>query len=108
QADGSDRVPNTSAAQIAAYEDMFRAIYPTSQLELTVAGTASWPGEVRADGSGWGELLDAFASFRADQGAGFDEYYYGIFSPASSAQSFCGNGCVAGLGYVGGAGEDYV
>lgn len=107
-ADGSERLPNTSASQVAAYEDLFRAIYPTSQLQLTVAPAVGWPGELTADGSGWGELLDAFAAFREQDGAGFDEYYYGIFNPASSAQAFCGNGCVAGLGYVGGPGDAYV
>lgn len=107
-ADGSGRTPDTSAAQIAAYESLFQAIYPTSNLQLTVGATVGWPEAVSANGTGWGELLDAFASYRSQDGAGFDEYYYGIFNPASSAQAYCGGGCVAGLGYVGAAGDDYV
>lgn len=106
-ADGSGRTPNTSAAQIAEYEALFRSIYPTSNLQLTVGPTVGWEGDVTADGTGWGELLDAFAQYRSQDGAAFDEYYYGIFNPAGSAQGFCGGGCVAGLGFVGGAGDDY-
>ncbi len=107
-ADGSNRAPDTSAAQVAAYEDLFRAIYPTSQLEVRVHGGASWDQAVGAgDIDSWAQFLAAFAQFRADDGAGYDEYYFGIFDPASSPQAYCGGGCIAGLGYVGSSGDDY-
>ncbi len=107
-ADGSNRLPDTSAGMVSDYQAYFNAIYPTSQLVLTVNGAVGWDGDVDADGTGWDDLLNAIANFRSDQGAGFDEYYYGIFNPSGSTDSFCGGGCVAGLGFVPGLGDDYL
>lgn len=106
--DGSNRLPDTSAGQIAAYEATLRAMYPTSQLVLNVHASVTFDGTVSAGGNGWDDLLNGVADFRSSEGAAYDEYYYGIFNPASSAGAFCGGGCVAGLGFVGGPGDDYV
>jgi hypothetical protein len=73
-----------------------------------VGSPVTWNGNVASNGSGWDSLLNAIADHRASDGAAFDEYYYGIFSPAASVQAYCGGGCVAGLGFVGGSGDDYV
>lgn len=106
--DGSNRTPDTGAAQVAAYEDHFTRLYPASQVELRVRGGTSYDQAVGAgDIEAWGGLLNAFAQFRAGDGAAFDEYYYGILNPASSGSAYCGGGCIAGLGFVGEAGDDY-
>jgi hypothetical protein len=102
-ADGSGRLPDTSAAQLQRYEDLFYAMYPITDIELSVRSQAfSWSSSVASNGSGWDNLLDAIADLRNSDGAPFDTYYYGIFAPSSSAQNYCGGGCVAGLGFVGG------
>lgn len=104
-ADGSNRLPDTSPQQLARYENLFYGIYPVPKIELTVRDAVSWKNPVYANGSGWGELLDALGQLREKDNAAFDVYYYGIFAPASSFGSFCGGGCVAGLGNLGGAND---
>jgi len=107
-ADGSNRMPDVSPAQVDAYRALFGATYPSSELDLSVGSSVTWNGAVSANGSGWDSLLNAIAEHRSDDGADFDEYYFGIFNPAGSFQGYCSGGCVAGLGFLGGAGDDYV
>ena len=107
KADGSNRKPDTSAGQLQAYKDAFYGFYPIPAIDLSVHAPVNWSQAVSPNGNGWGELLDAVAQLRAQDNAPNDVYYYGIFSPASSANQFCGGGCVAGLGMVGNAQDSY-
>ena len=104
-ADGSGRVPDTSAAQIQAYKDMMFAVYPIPAIDITVHAPFPWPTKVGADGSGWGDLLGGVAALRQQDAPASDAYYYGIFDPADSFGGYCGGGCTAGLGYIIGAGD---
>lgn len=106
-ADGSNRLPDTSDAQIQAYRDLFYALYPLSSVELTVHEPFTWNNVISPSGAGWEEMLDGLASYRAQQGAADNEYYYGIFTPTSSEGEFCGGGCVAGLGFVAMPGDSF-
>jgi hypothetical protein len=100
--DGSGRMPDTSAAQQARYRDRFFQLYPTASVELRVGASTDWPGAVLADGTGWNSLLNAMVDFRANQGAADDEYYYGVFSPGTSMNGYCGGACVSGLSTLAG------
>jgi hypothetical protein len=102
-ADGSNRLPDTSAAQIQAYKDAFMATYPIAGIDVSVGAPFPWTGAVDASGNGWNDLLTAMADYRQQQGAPNDTYYFGAFDPADSFDTFCGGGCVAGLGWVGSA-----
>lgn len=106
-ADGSNRMPNTSAAQVQAYHDLFFAMYPTSSVEIGVGPTFPWNQAVDAGGNGWDALLGALSDYRVQSAAQTDEFYFGIFDPTSDPGSFCGGGCVAGLGYVGDPSAEY-
>jgi hypothetical protein len=106
-ADGSGRLPITSANVLDAYRAAFLAMYPIADFELTVRDPAGWNGSISPNGAGWGELLDGIASLRQQDNAPFDVYYHGTFRATNSLQSFCGGGCVAGLGFVGGPGDTY-
>lgn len=106
-ADGSNRLPDTSPAQLQRYKDEFFAIYPVKSFDLTVRAAVTWNYGVYANGAGWGELLDSIANLRQQDGTPADVYYMGIFEPASSEQNYCGGGCVAGLGMLGGPGDSY-
>lgn len=102
-ADGSGRLPDTSASQLARYADLFYAMYPITDIDIQVRSQPlAWGSAVSSNGNGWSSLLDAVADLRNSDNAPFNDYYYGIFSPASSAQNYCGGGCVAGLGFLGG------
>ncbi len=107
QADGSGRLPDTSPSQLKAYEDLFFGMYPVREVEITVRQPMNWSYDVESYGNGWGELLDAVANLRQQDGAPSDVYYYGAFSPASSPNQYCGGGCVAGLGMIGSAQDSY-
>jgi hypothetical protein len=96
-ADGSGREPDTGPAQVKIYEDMFEALYPTSNIELTVRETVNWTSEISAFGQGWGDLLSGLQNLRYQDNADDQAYYYGVFSPASSYYNYCNRGCVAGL-----------
>lgn len=101
-ADGSGRLPDTSPAQLQRYEELFYAMYPVPEVQIHVRPQPfSWDGTVHADGAGWDLLLNAIAALRSQDGAAGDEYYYGIFAPASSAGAYCGGSCVTGLGFIG-------
>lgn len=106
-ADGSNRLPDLSASQLAAYHDLFYAMYPAPEVEITVRDAVAWNQTVAANGAGWEDLLSYIGEVRANDQAPFDTYYYGIFSPSSSVGGFCGGGCVAGLGNIGGPADSY-
>ncbi len=107
-ADGSGRLPDTSPAQLARYEELFYAMYPVADVDIVVRSQPlAWGSTVSSNGNGWSALLDAVAELRNNDNAPFNNYYYGILAPAASAQSFCGGGCVAGLGFLGGPSDDW-
>ncbi|MBK8258285.1 MAG: hypothetical protein IPK82_37155 [Polyangiaceae bacterium] len=106
-ADGSNRLPDTSAGQIEAYRKLFYGMYPVPEVQITVRNPVQWDSTVSANGGGWEDLLSYIGNVRSQDNAPFDVYYYGIFSPASSVGGFCGGGCVAGLGNIGGVNDAY-
>jgi hypothetical protein len=101
-ADGSNRLPDTSDAQLQLYRDWFSGIYPTPLVDLKVGAQLSWAQSVDAGGYGWYQLLDAMTSFRQQSGAAPDEYYFGLFAPASSFNAYCMGGCVTGMSNLAG------
>ncbi|MEQ9324148.1 MAG: hypothetical protein RIF41_33610, partial [Polyangiaceae bacterium] len=106
-ADGSGRLPDTSAAQLQKYEDLFYAMYPITDIQLNVRQAVGWNGSLSSGGGGWSNLLNAVADLRNSDNADFDEYYYGIFEPDSSLGAYCNGGCVLGLGFVGGPSDEW-
>jgi hypothetical protein len=99
-ADGSGRMPSTSAGVTAALVDRFEAMYPIDAVSVTVAAPFDWDMAVLADGSGWEDLLVAITELRDAEGAALEEYYYGLFDPADSYLAYCAGGCVLGLSYL--------
>lgn len=99
QADGSNRLPDTSDAQVQRLSEELRALYPVSEARVRVRSEPLvWTDPIRANGRGWDELLYGILQLRETDGAADNVYYYGAFSPATSLQSFCSSGgCVLGL-----------
>jgi hypothetical protein len=96
-ADGSGRLPDMSEAQVEKLRAFMFTLYPVRKVEITIAPEFPWNRAINPDGSGWDSLLNALVTHRQREGAAKNEYYYGLFSPASSLAAFCGGGCVAGL-----------
>ena len=106
-ADGSNREPDTSAGQIQAYKDELFKLYPVADVEILVHAAMPWNNSVDPNGNGWGELLSQIGDLRQNDNAPPDVYYYGIFSPSQDVNQYCGGGCVAGLGNIGGPSDAY-
>ena len=100
-ADGSNRLPITTAAQIEIYRARFFQLYPTTEVDITVGPVFPWTEAVGPGGDGWSDLLDALSNKRVSSSAAFDEFYFGVFRPADTIDAYCGGGCTAGLGFIG-------
>jgi hypothetical protein len=100
-ADGSNRLPDTSAAQLAAYTQQVLSIYPATDVQVTVRSSPyAYTAAISANGNGWSQILQSITSLRQSDGVADDVYYFGAFEPAASFDSFCGSGCVTGLSSV--------
>ncbi len=96
-ADGSGRLPDTSAAQVERYRTAFLEQYPVTDVEVTVRDAVAWTSAISANGSGFDNILEEMVYVRANDRPSSDVYYMGIFAPTSSFQKYCGGGCVTGL-----------
>ena len=99
-ADGSGRLPDTSAAQLERYRRVFVSRYPTVDVEVTARSPFSWTTPISRSGTGFQTVLRAITQLRQDDRAPADVYYYGAFAPAPSFSQFCSAGCVLGLSPV--------
>lgn len=100
EADGTGRAPDVGQKQLKIYEDTLLKLYPTAEVELSTHDPVSWTTTISRNGSGFSNVLNAMYQLRQKDRADDDVYYYGVFNPASSIQSFCSQGCVAGLSTV--------
>ncbi|MEA2746920.1 MAG: hypothetical protein QOI41_1063 [Myxococcales bacterium] len=100
QADGSGRIPDVSAAQLARYKQTFMARYPAETVEITARAPWTYSSAISANGNGFSAVLNAVTNLRKTDGVAADVYYYGALAPTSSFNSFCGGGCVTGLSTV--------
>ena len=101
------RSPDTGPAQLAAMREAMLAHYPVPDVEITTRAPVQSQYSVGANGQGWSGVLDEVLNARYQDRADDDLYYYGVMSPASSFQSYCGGGCVLGLApLVGGRDPD--
>ncbi len=96
--DGSNRLPDTSPAQIQKYKDILGALYPVPTVDVTVrSAPVSINFTVSAGGTGYNSLLNTVLQTRAQDKPANDVYYWGAIAPAASFGTFCGGGCVTGL-----------
>jgi len=96
-ADGSGRVPDTSASALEMYRSALFGMYPVTEVQLTVREPYAWNETVTADGTGWDTLLSAIVDLRNADKTPSDVYYYGLFRPHETFWKYCQMGCVAGL-----------
>lgn len=97
KADGSDRLPDTSATALDNLQSRLYALYPATGVDLSLHAPIDWAGAITADGGGWSELLDAIHALRASEAPPKTVYYYGLFVPATSYGKYCPKGCLIGL-----------
>ncbi len=103
-ADGSNRVPDLSPGQVERIRKRFYAMYPVSEVEISVHEAVPWSSAISPRGEGWQGVGLNLAGLRSREvGNTSDVYYYAIFNPADSIQAYCGSGCVLGLTLLNGA-----
>ncbi|MBK7585011.1 MAG: hypothetical protein IPI67_33075 [Myxococcales bacterium] len=103
-ADGSNRLPELSADQVASYQRRLQALYPASSVDIRLREPVTHGSAVTADGNGWGEALQLVLSRRnqdLNEGTALaNEYYFGLVNPADDFAAYCAAGaavCVRGL-----------
>ncbi len=94
------RTATSDTARLDAYKAYVALMYPASGVEYTVGGALNINQTVSAQGSGWGEALDQISKLHETDNAPADTYYYGLFQPSDTLGQYCGQGCVAGIGFV--------
>ena len=95
--DGSGRLPDTSQSQLDRYREAFYAMFPASEVDISVRSAIAFNSPIEAYGTNWDVLLNEMAYLRYQDRVADDVYYYGIFSPASSVTNYCSRGCILGL-----------
>ncbi len=97
---------DASNAHIQTLHDALMGMYPTTDVQVTVSAPKNCTA-VSYNGSGWSNALDTVSNFRNSLGVDSRTYIYGMAAPSNSMQSYCGQGCVAGLGSVPQANDPY-
>ncbi len=93
--------PDTSAAQLQILHDTMFALYPVTDVQITVHSTYNFNGTVSGtDSTGYENVLEAITQLRQDDSPPDDVYYWGTFDPKSTFDAFCQGGCIAGLSTV--------
>ena len=97
KADGSNRLPDTSAAQLQKFKERFLQLYPVSDVQITLHAPIDWDKAIGATGAGWQEVGLRLLQVRTESKVSDDTYMYGFFNPAATLQAFCGWGCMLGV-----------
>lgn len=98
--DGSGRTPDVTAKQVELYKSTFMAMYPASEVQITVRAPLSWTSAIAGNGTGFQNVLRGVTELRQKERPAADVYYYGLLAPTASMSSFCQGGCVTGLSTV--------
>jgi len=98
-ADGSDRLPDTSDAQLARMRERLLAMYPVETVELSLHAPVRSKIAVTGAGETWETLLDSIRDLRASEDPDSDVYYFGLIAPADSLVGYCPDQCYLGLSF---------
>jgi hypothetical protein len=90
--------PDTSDTALEVYREYFMAMYPTTEVQLTVEESMNASSPVN-----WSGTLEQVRRKRQTDAPAADIYYYGFLKPAATLREYCRGGCTAGVGYVGDA-----
>lgn len=97
-ADGSGRVPDTSAAQMKLFNDTLYKMYPVSKVNMTLHAPVPWADQIAPNGQGWDTVLQGLIDLRQQESPPVNSFYVAFFEPAASIQDFCAQGgCVLGI-----------
>jgi hypothetical protein len=99
-ADGSGRVPDTSAVQLDRLRAAMLALYPVARVDISVREVVGSSIDLAGSSSGgWSQFLDSLRGLRASDKAADDTYYYGLVQPAVTLGTYCQRSCIAGISF---------
>jgi hypothetical protein len=98
--DGSNRLPDTSAAQLDVYRAVMTALYPIAHVEFTVRAPIDFGKKTLTGNVDFSALNQTLTQLRAADAPATDVYYYALVNPADSFAKYCSGSCVTGQSFV--------
>jgi hypothetical protein len=101
--------PKTGDPELTALRRRLIALYPSTDVEVSLAPAVTLPYVLNGNGDGWDNALDEIYQLRAATlpPPARDVFFYGLMAPSASFASYCqGGGCTLGFSNV--AAEDDV
>lgn len=98
-ADGSDRLPDTTADWVDTLRGAVMGLTPAPDAVVWVDAPMTLREPLAASGSGWSDALVQLTDLREVRNVRDDEYVYGLVNPADTYGEYCGSSCVAGLSW---------
>jgi hypothetical protein len=93
--------PVTGEAELSALRARFVALFPSTDIEVSVAPAVTFNYAMDGDGAGWDEALDDLYDMRQQQSPPHDVFYYGMLAPTVSFDDYCtGSSCIVGYSNV--------
>ncbi|HKY39800.1 MAG TPA: M66 family metalloprotease [Polyangiaceae bacterium] len=90
-ADGSGRMPDTSAEQLEQMTARLYSMYPTSEVTIKLRDP------VGTTATDLGDMLDQMRALRDTDAPPSDLSYYGMVRHAETFREYCGGGCTTGI-----------
>lgn len=99
--DGSGRLPDISDEQLDGMRAQMRAMYPLSEVRLSVHEPVGWSRPLLSSGSvDFGAALSALRALRLSENAPPNLYYYGLVRPTEFFDEYCEGPCTLGQGFI--------
>jgi len=100
--DGSGRLPDTSPEQLALFRSVLGALYPVSQLTLSVHDPVDWSDgpQLFTGNFDFSQLNSFLSDLKTSDGAPSASYYYALVQPDPTFSEYCGGSCTTGQSFV--------
>lgn len=92
--------PKTTEAELSGLRNRLLALYPSSDVVVTLADAVTLPYVVNGDGDGWDSALDRILEVRQAAKAADNVFYFGAMAPDTSYSKYCSGSCILGYSYV--------
>lgn len=92
--------PKTTDAEMSGLRSRLLALYPSSDVVVTLADAVTLPYVVNGDGDGWDAALDHILAVRAAAKPADNVFYFGAMAPDATYSKYCAGSCILGYSYV--------
>ena len=92
--------PKTTETELSALRNRLLALYPSSDVVVTLSDAVTLPYVVNGDGDGWDPALDHILEVRAAAKPADNVFYFGAMAPDTSYAKYCAGSCILGYSYV--------